>query len=117
MPEIVWPPTLPQVALADGYTSRPGDNVVRTEMDVGPAKVRRRGSAGVRRISVRYRMTPAQSDDFEAFYNDTLRSGALRFTWPGPAGGDSLTARILPTPVWRPRGANWTVSMDLEILP
>ncbi len=40
--------------LAANYQETPPDNLVRTPMDVGPAKLRRRTTANVRQLSVLY---------------------------------------------------------------
>ncbi len=43
-----WPATLPAPALSS-LRETPPDNLIRTQMDKGPAKVRRRTTANVRR--------------------------------------------------------------------
>ncbi|QLH37711.1 MAG: hypothetical protein HWD60_00095 [Defluviicoccus sp.] len=42
----VWPSSLPQKPLVDGFSETAPNLVVRSPMDVGPAKVRRRATAG-----------------------------------------------------------------------
>ena len=46
MADIDWPATLPQEILAEGYEEGLPDVLVRTKMDAGPDKVRRRATAG-----------------------------------------------------------------------
>jgi hypothetical protein len=116
MAELVWPLTLPQIALFDGYADQLPDNTVRGSMDVGPAKTRRRGTAGVGDVTVQYRLTPAMRVVFDSFYK--IVGGSLRFTWPGPSGDQALAVRIVPRPKCQPRGGgNWTLTLQLEILP
>ena len=48
----VWPAGLPQVALAEGYEERADSVLVRSSVDVGPAKVRPRYTSEVKRYTV-----------------------------------------------------------------
>ena len=41
----IWPLTLPQLPLVSGYSESMPSNLIRSETDTGPAKVRRRGNA------------------------------------------------------------------------
>ena len=47
MPSAVWPPSLPQGPRLEDLEETPPTLAIRTGMDVGPAKVRRRAVAGV----------------------------------------------------------------------
>ena len=58
----VWPSSLPAPLLST-FKETPPDNVIRTSMDVGVAKVRKRTSANVRPISFSLMLTPAQVDE------------------------------------------------------
>lgn len=120
----VWPTTLPQTP-QKGYTESGGPNIIRSNMDAGPAKQRFRGKS-VKKLNLSFIMTTAQVDTFETFVNDTL-SGVKRFTFKNPryAGQQNpptIEVRILPqgdksydieylTPGY------WRVSTQFEILP
>lgn len=114
-----WPITLPQALLINGYAEAPANTSLRTAMDAGPAKVRRRFTAGVRPISGQIIVTTAQLAILKTFYNITSQSGALRFNWNDPL--DSTTGvemRFAAEPNWVPiSGSKFQVSLDLEILP
>jgi hypothetical protein len=76
-----WPASLPQSYLLIGQTEQAPNLMLRTQMDAGPAKTRKRFTAGVRMLRVRWLMTRAQKDTFDAFYRETLGGGALRFDY------------------------------------
>ncbi len=115
----VWPATLPQEPLAQGYAERAPDTVIRTQMEAGPPKVRRRFTAGVRSIECRLRLIPAQVDTLDAFFNTTVAGGALPFDWKHPRTGTAVTFRFVEPPSYAPvaRGALWQASLRLEVLP
>ena len=79
-----WDASLPQRLIIKSYAESPADVLVRTSMDFGPAKVRRRGTAGPRPVSGSIIVTAAQLATFKTFFNTTLSGGALRFRWRDP---------------------------------
>ena len=74
-----WP-TLPAPLINTFKESTP-DNLLRSSTDKGPAKIRRRSTAGVRPISFTLHLTPAQVNTLEIFYVTTLVSGAQEFDY------------------------------------
>ncbi len=48
----VWPPSLPQRPLAQGFSEQAPDTLIRTQMEAGPPKVRRRFTAGIRTMDL-----------------------------------------------------------------
>lgn len=116
----VWPLTLPQVVLADGFQQGLGETRRSASTDVGPGKIWKRTSAATRPMPSSIRVTGSELDIFEAFVRDDLAEGSLPFTFPDPRGGSDLLVRIAPgsMPSWStPGGDVWTVSIPLEILP
>lgn len=95
----VWPNTLPQYVERSGYAEKPGDNTIETPVDAGPAKVRRRFTADVRRFTVALKMSAAQCDTFEAFWRDDLLQGALPFDWVHPRTR-AATTYLFRKPHW-----------------
>ena len=115
---IDWPLSLPQVLSADGYEEVEPELRLRTNMDAGPAKVRRRFTAGVRPVKTQLRFSLNQKDDFKTFYNDTLAGGSLSFNWVLPGTETAAEYRFVSPPSYTPLGgANWIVNLDMEILP
>lgn len=115
-----WPTDLPQAFLRDGFGKKAADNIIRSPMAVGPAKIRRRSTAGVGEYNGSFRMTEAQLQTFEAFWVSDLKQGSLTFRIPAPfsaaPGGTALVRFKEPYSV-SPMGVDWRVGMVLEILP
>ena len=88
-----WPGTLPQDLELQNFNEVLPDNLIRSEMDVGPAKVRRRTRANVGLKAGQITCTAAQWTTLETFYNDTVAGGSLTFTW----GSDTLRFTGPPT--------------------
>jgi hypothetical protein len=96
-------------------------NILRTPMDAGPAKMRRR-SVRAESLSVSFMMTTAQVSTLETFINDTIR-GTARFYFTHPRKSTQVETRIVPgndgqlfTATYRAPGY-WTIAMQMEILP
>lgn len=76
-----WPGTLPQVLLRSGYQETQPKLVVRTNMDAGPAKVRRRFTANVTPVKGKIIVTADQLSTLVAFWSNDCAGGALQFVW------------------------------------
>ena len=115
----VWPLGLPQAPDTDGFTETPPNNLLRTQMDVGPAKVRRRFTAGVRGFSMQMVLTRTEVDTLESFFYQTLVGGSLVFDWVNPRTETATTFRFTAPPTYSPDedGQSVVVSMQLEELP
>lgn len=90
----VWPATLPQYVLAANYSEEVPDNTIRSETDVGPAKVRRRGTAAPAPISCQVMLTTTQRATLIDFYNTDTKSGSLTWTWLHPVTRAAVTFRF-----------------------
>ena len=113
-----WPATLPQYPIMQGYQENPADTIIRTKMDQGPDKVRRRTTANTVNFKVSYIMTDAQVATFDTFYNATISGGADKFTMPHPRTGvSSDNFRISSIPQYASINGVYRVSFDLELLP
>lgn len=114
-----WPASLPQVPLQRGFSEEPQDQVLRTEMDAGPAQTRRRFTAAYRVFSIRLKMSSTQFDTFLTFLNDTIGGGALQFDWAAPdiMGGTGSFKFVGTYSVSPPSGDYVIVSAKVERLP
>lgn len=77
-----WPDTLPN-PLAAGYQLDAGDQTLRTEMETGAPRVRRRTTARNDRVAVSWLMTETQFDAFRDWFdNDStgIAGGSAWFT-------------------------------------
>jgi pimeloyl-ACP methyl ester carboxylesterase len=76
------------------YEEKQPETLLRTEMDAGPAKVRRRFTAAPRPLRVMLRMTSAQVGLFEGFVREELMDGALPFAWAHPRTQEPAMLRL-----------------------
>lgn len=114
----VWPPSLPQVPLAEAFDEQLPDVVLRTEMDAGPAKTRRRFAVGVGTLAVPMFLDEAQQVTFDDFYTNTLAGGALRFEFTHPRTRVTRELRTLNPVALPKRKPNlFRLQMQLEVLP
>lgn len=111
-----WPASLPQYILQDGFSESFAKNTVRTAMDVGPPKMRKRSTNAPRPVSVQQYMTDTQLNVFDTFYASTLGWGAERFDWVHPRTQAVKEFRFTIEPVYTPEGAGYMVQMKLEIM-
>lgn len=117
-----WPGTLPQeMRLPISHTQE--DATLRTKMDAGPKKVRRRYSAVEQPFSQAMLMDGQQYQDLWDFYNNTLAGGSLRFDWENPKDDSTVEMRFVEPPKGDLRAGGsatertWFVTMKLEIMP
>lgn len=114
----VWPVSLPQDPLIDGYDERAPDVLARTEMDAGPDKVRRRFTAGVRPMRLTVALTRTQVQTLDDFHVTTLQGGALPFDWTHPRTLATVAFRFTEPPSYKPQSqTDWLAALALEILP
>lgn len=120
MPIPEWPSTLPQELLISGHKETAAANTLRTPMDVGPAKVRRRSTAAVMPLEGQIKITKSQLETFKAFFHDDLLDGSLRFSWVLPSDGvTAVEMRFTDPPEWSAAQEPdyFLLSMKLEVLP
>lgn len=91
-----WPASLPAIRLPIGH--QPQSGLIRTSMDAGPDKVRRRSSSVPEHYSFPMRLTGAQYSTLRTFHDSTLGNGALSFNFDDPLDDTSKTFRFLSPP-------------------
>lgn len=118
MPNASWPAGLPQYVLESGYQERFQDQTIESQMDTGPAKVRRRFTKAIRFFNATVLMTAAQADTFETFWLTTLKGGSLPFDWVHPRTRAVTSFRFRkPAPNFAVvGGVNVQVSFVLEVV-
>ncbi len=94
MANIYWPAALPSGFLAEGFSKEPQSNVIRTSMDAGPKKARRRYTARAVKYSGRQIFDEAELAVFEQFYHTALADGVLRFNFADPVSGETAEFRF-----------------------
>lgn len=117
-----WPSTLPQFKLSGIKDQRQGGRI-RSNVDAGPALVRRRYTATVRNVDIPMTFTNAERILMDTFYGTTLQEGSISFNWTDPVTGSVVTYRFRDTggPDWQAVEGGpqkrWNVVLNLEIMP
>jgi len=118
MSSIVWPSSLPQRPTVGGYQERFADTVLRTAMETGVAKTRRRFTAAPRQMEVTFRVNAAQAAMLKTFFEDTTAGGAFPFDWAHPREGTSAEFRFVEAPrVSAVTGTLFSIAIKLEQMP
>ena len=118
----VWPASLPAFVETDGFDDAFPETVVRTPMESGPAKQRRRFTAAPEPLRAGLVLTKAQHDTLKTFFVTTCKGGSLAFDWVHPISQAAASYRFKAPPRVAPLGqvaglAMVKASLDLEILP
>ena len=111
----------PPPPLVAGYALNPVDMTARTEMEAGPARVRRRSSARVDMVPVQWSMSDAQMGEFREWFRseDGANGGAGWFTISllmGNGGTQTVIARF--SGIWQAAYVphlRWQVQATLEV--
>lgn len=113
-----WPSSLPSYVLESGFQERFQDQNVESQMDSGPAKVRRRFTKPIRFFACQLLMTADQTTDFETFWKTTVKGGSIPFDWVHPRTRASTTFRFRnPAPTYATvGGVNVIATFTLEVL-
>lgn len=126
----IWPTALPEFVLREGYREGFKDIVIRSKMDTGAVKRRRRFSTGPEEHKFPIFLTSEEFDIFKEFYEIELAGGALSFqkihprteiveTWaftahisPAMALGPDIYSVILPLKKLQFAAGSSTVSVS-----
>lgn len=114
---ISWPAILP-LPTVEGYAVRPSESILRTEMEAGPARQRRRYRSTPSRITVRWVLSRDHFAVFESWYHWFAQEGGAWFTIPllGGLGLMPHEARFTRTFEAHLKGGTlWEVVSELEI--
>lgn len=111
-----WPPMLP-CPLMDGYSDGVQPNVIRSDMDVGPQKLRRRSTADTVNISFNLLLKSSDVSVLDAFYRVETKSGTLPFNFVHPRTKQTVECRFLSAPSYGSRSGWYSANISLEVLP
>ncbi len=122
---IIWPTSLPQRPQQGSYTHEVPCEVIRTNMETGPDKIRFRGGNMPEIVNASYIVTTAQKESLTTFLKKTTKSGAIYFDWPWPDSGRTIEyvlARVMADGnklcTFTPIGPqHWKATIKLEIWP
>ncbi|MDR0443276.1 MAG: hypothetical protein LBH44_07720 [Treponema sp.] len=114
MANINWPAELPATLLMAGLSKQPQNNVIRTSMDAGPKKARRRYTARSVKFSGRQVFSALELDVFEQFYQTILADGVLRFNFTDPVSLETGEFRFAADYTVNALDGYFEVGMQLE---
>jgi hypothetical protein len=114
-----FPNDIPALEAADRASATLPDSVIRTQMDTGPAKVRRRSTAEPTMMRLGHpAYTTTQMRALVTFFETTVAAGALAFDMDDPVSGTTRSFRFMRPPQLKPQGAGlWAIDVELERLP
>lgn len=121
----VYPASLPQYPLVQGFTDERQSGSIRSNMDTGAPKTRKRFTAVVRKLTWPTILTGTQRAIFDTFFITTINEGATSFTINDPASTGTITVKFINPPKWNIVTANGVAFADrifrtsylLEVLP
>lgn len=115
---IPWPSSLQQLVNQQSFVAKWGETVIRSDMDIGPAKVRRRFTRPIDTYTVNINLTITDYNNLYNFYNSTLNGGVNTFEFNHPITGVLTTFRFLAPPQVSPMGGTtFQATMEWEALP
>ena len=117
MADTTWPAALQDLWLKDGFREVPPKNVLRTNMDVGPPKVRRRTTSNVRSFFGQMFLTSARVATLDTYFVTTTKSGSLTIELKHPRTGATGTYRFVKEPQYTSHNEGFIASIQLELLP
>lgn len=100
----------------EGLSGKLRTAVIRTDMDAGPQKTRRRYTVSQKDFSGSVVVTEAQRKILETWYEKILGNGALRFVMADPQTLEPAEFRFLEDYSEESTDGLWTITMNLEKL-
>jgi len=113
---IYWPDYLPSDFLSGGLTIQPQSNVIRSKMDAGPNKARRRYTARTINFTGKQNFDSNELFIFERFYRITLADGVLRFYFMDPVNSQLAEFRFTADYSVHENNGSYEVTLPLERL-
>jgi len=112
----LWPDSLPTYPDDGAYTELLPNSLLITPQDIGPPKVRRRGTGFPSIAKVSYTLTQAQVATFTSFFLDSVEGGSEFFRWPHPRLAYDVEARFSTIPTVSSAGYDlFVLSTELEL--
>lgn len=110
-----WPATLRPNR--SGASESPPDNTMRSNMEIGPDKVRRRTTANIRPFMFNMLLDDVGVQTLDDFYTLTTASGSLPFNFVHPRTEETVEARFVQKPSYSYDETMARCSVSLEIMP
>lgn len=119
MPNATWPTTLPMPTVAGSSIEPAVDNIIKSSMENGPAKRRRRFTWVPDTFQTQLSLTGDQVEVLNDFVKTTLKD-VLPFDWVDPVTGAAKTWVFTKRPSYTPDDTHedlWTAALSLESKP
>jgi hypothetical protein len=112
-----WPASLQDKLNQASFSYAFGETLIRSTVDVGPAKVRRRFTKGIDVLTCSILLKNASEYSiFYNFYDSTLNGGVNRFEFVHPITGVLSEFRMIKAPSLRLIGGSvYELSMEWEL--
>lgn len=119
MAELSWPTMLPTRPLLAGYGLEVDGQVLRSSIEQGLGRQRRRGPTAITTVRARWTMTPNQMEFFKAWATGRAAFGGAWFDIVLPIGAGAaettVEARFVGSPRYTPAGTvGWHVDAQIE---
>lgn len=112
-----WPVELQQRLNSTGFELQFGSSLIRSSMDIGPAKVRSQFTDAIDIYKCQILLDHADFDALRTFYKTTLNNGAIRFLFNDPFTETATEFRFVEPPNIKPLGGRiYEVTMLWEKL-
>lgn len=114
-----WPSSLPQAFQVGTMSMGLADTRLRSPVDVGPSKLRRRTTQGVLPLSGEMKVTAVQWGSLKTFFDSTTGGGVDAFTFPDPFSAGTVDVRFAEAPRVSRLAASdlYAVSLSFEVVP
>lgn len=113
-----WPTSLQTILNSANFSYELGDTLIRSDMDVGPTKVRRRFSKGIEKLNTQIWIVRSLYNTFYNFYNTTLNGGVKSFQYNHPITATPTEFRFSGVPkIDYVGGDTFSISMVWETVP
>jgi hypothetical protein len=115
---VPWPEELQQLVNADSFSMKFGETTIRSDMDTGPQKVRRRFTKSIDPLSCVILLTVDEYTIFRDFYDIDLNGGVNVFEFLHPITNEVNRYRFLNSPeISFLGGIQFRVAMNWEQMP
>lgn len=109
-----WPTSLQSTLNEDSFSVNIGETTIRTDMDIGPAKVRRRTTRPIDSYSCSINIFQTDYLTMTQFYNTTLNGGVTPFEFVDPITGLLTVFRFLKAPSFSPLGSAGYFRVEMQ---
>jgi len=112
-----WPAFLQEKVNQAGFGYEPGKNVLRSDMDTGPAKLRLLTTKRVDKFTVSIDLEMSDFEEWDTFYTVSLASGVNTFYYNHPFTQVPSIFRLDGVKIDPIGGLQFKISMSWELLP